>query len=211
MEAQNSLILRYMTNPDIQQVVVIDAASFNPPWSERSYKFEINESHVSHMCVLERQDQRPVQGLRRLLHGLLGQEAAYDERKLIVGYGGLWKIADEAHISTIASHPDYRGNKYGEIVLVGMMHRAIHLEAGYIILEVRVSNHIAQNLYHKYGFTTVNLKKEYYHHDREDAYEMRFDITPNTVSRFQEQVQALLAHVSYRDRYATMPHPRLEI
>lgn len=44
-------------------------------------------------------------------------------------YGGMWYIAGEAHISTIAVHPKGRGHGWGEILLAGMVRRGIVLEA----------------------------------------------------------------------------------
>ena len=80
----------------------------------------------------------------------------------ILGYGGLWKIEGEAHISTIAIHPANRGLGYGEILLAGMFGKALQLNAEFIVLEVRVSNSVAQALYKKYGFNRVARKKNYY-------------------------------------------------
>jgi hypothetical protein len=47
-----TLALRYMRMSDIPQVVMIDQLSFDPPWSARSYSFEVSESNYSHMLVL---------------------------------------------------------------------------------------------------------------------------------------------------------------
>jgi [ribosomal protein S18]-alanine N-acetyltransferase len=201
------LTLRYMDNDDLPEVVTIDEASFKPAWPERSYRFEIHESQVSFMAVLEKIEEREVSGLKRILNSLQGKANDTEVKPVIVAYGGLWKIADEAHISTIASHPDYRGKRYGEIVLAGMIGRAIMLEANYIVLEVRVSNIIAQNLYEKYGFTIEGLKPKYYHHDNEDAYDMRLMLTDETIAHFQKHYEKIAPR--FRDWYSQTPHPRL--
>ena len=154
-----SMSLRYMQLSDIQQVARIDASCFEPPWSRDSYAFEITESTVSHMVVLDsRPDQPPPPRQRQdgwlsQLSGLLRVDRqAVNGRGNIVGYGGLWKIAGEAHISTIATHPHCRGNGFGEILLAGMFGKALRLHADFIVLEVRVSNAIAQSLYQKIRF-----------------------------------------------------------
>lgn len=202
------LTLRYMQVSDLSEVVDIDNASFKPPWPERSYRFEINESQISYMVVLEKREERQIIGLRRLLNALRGQEQDTEWTPLIAAYGGLWKIADEAHISTIASHPDYRGLGYGEIVLLGMIRKAIELGAQYVVLEVRVSNSVAQNLYHKYGFTIAGTKPGYYHYDGEDAYDMRLDLTPAVITEFELRYQKLRHEFAFRDLYSQSPHPR---
>ncbi|MDQ7033964.1 MAG: ribosomal protein S18-alanine N-acetyltransferase, partial [Anaerolineae bacterium] len=154
--------------------------------------------------------QRPLTGFRRWWKNLIGSNETTEEMCTIVGYGGLWKIAEEAHISTIATHPDYRGRKLGEILLAGMIRRAIVLHARYVVLEVRVSNTVAQNLYHKYGFKMHGIKKNYYHHDHEDAYDMRLDLSGAAIATFKQQYRHLQQHNPFRDRYSRTPHPRLD-
>ncbi|MEM9954934.1 MAG: ribosomal protein S18-alanine N-acetyltransferase [Chloroflexota bacterium] len=205
----STLTVRYMQLADIPEVMEIDHASFKPPWPERSYRFELNESQVSYMVVLEQLEERELTGWKRIMNSLTGNLDTVEKQPVIVGYGGLWKIAEEAHISTIASHPDYRGKKYGEILLASMVQRAIYLKAEYIVLEVRVSNTVAQRLYRKYGFETQGVKKDYYHHDLEDAYDMRLFLTDDNIQRVKQLVGKLCNHISYKDRYANTLHPRL--
>jgi ribosomal-protein-alanine N-acetyltransferase len=205
----SQLTLRYMQVGDLSEVVAIDEASFIPPWPERSYRFEINESQVSYMTVLEKREERQIIGLRRLMNALRGQDQDTEWMPTIVGYGGLWKIADEAHISTIASHPDYRGMGYGELILAGMIRKSIELGAQYVVLEVRVSNTVAQTLYQKYGFLIEGTKEGYYHYDGEDAYDMRLDLNPALVTDFELHYQRLLRHYALRDLYSQTPHPRM--
>ena len=201
-----SLILRYMRLPDIPEVTVIDQLSFDPAWSARSYQFEVSESTYSYMVVLEHGDEKPKAGWRRLVPGLNG---ARIDRQQIVGYGGLWNIMDEAHISTIATHPDFRGRGWGEILLAGMIRRAIKLEADYVVLEVRVSNITAQNLYHKYGFKTVATKPKYYHNNNEDAYEMRLNLDNRYYrAHFEERYAKLVAQHELIDQYIGNEPPR---
>lgn len=203
-----TLTLRYMHTADIPEVVNIEQASFRPAWSADSYRFEINRSECSFMVVLEAASAQPMTGLRRLINRVRGKENDIQKRE-IVGFGGLWKIEDEAHVSTIASHPTYRGKSYGEILLAGMVHRAIDLGAGYIVLEVRVSNTVAQNLYHKYHFDIVDIKRGYYQNDNEDAYDMRVELTPANRDKLLRLYAAVRQKVPFTDTYSTVKHPRL--
>jgi ribosomal-protein-alanine N-acetyltransferase len=82
---------------------------------------------------------------------------------------GFWFIVDEAHISTIAVHPDFRQHGIGEILLQWALREALHLDAQLVTLEVRVSNHKAINLYEKYGFEVVGRRAHYYRDNNEDA------------------------------------------
>ena len=209
-----TLTLRYMQTNDIKQVSTIDHLSFDPPWPSNSYTFEINQSTVSHMVVLEEleaNNSQPVPSskpLRRFINQLRGRAAAPHPNRKIVGYGGLWKIADEAHVSTIAIHPDYRGNSYGEILLAGMYYKAITLNANYIVLEVRVSNTVAQNLYRKYNFVNFDVKKNYYRSDNEDAYDMRATFDDELIETFYGLYDTLQKKQPFVDKYSDCPHPR---
>lgn len=171
-----TLLLRYMRPEDVAQVVAIDQVAFSTPWSAQSYMHEITESNYSHMVVLTKSISAAAkpQGWRGLIHRL--GSSAISASEFVLGYGGLWNIADEAHISTIASHPKYRGRGYGELLLAAMIRRSITLQAAYVVLEVRVSNVVAQNLYRKYGFVVSEVKQDYYRDNHEDAYDMRLEL-----------------------------------
>ena len=210
-----SLTLRYMRLPDIQQVAAIDESCFQPPWARDSYIFEINESRVSHMVVLARQLEQPLQKRERqndwlsnLSDLLRGTSRSPNGHGAIIGYGGLWKIEGEAHISTIATHPNYRGNGYGEILLAGMFGKALRLNAEFIVLEVRVSNAVAQGLYQKYGFSRFGRKRNYYRSDNEDAWDMRVTLDKKTRSRFSGLYKALQDKHEFRDTYSWKARPR---
>lgn len=198
------LNLRYMRTSDIAQVVAIDQQSFNPPWTARSYDYEIRESQYSHMIVLEQVDGSARSSLWQRWFGTRPTSA-----QRILAYGGLWNIADEAHISTIASHPAYRGRGLGELVLASMVAKAIHNQAAYVVLEVRVSNTAAQNLYHKYDFKIVDTKKGYYHNNGEDAYDMRLEFDDSQIVRvFHERHAALRQRIPHTDHYTLAERPR---
>ncbi len=200
-----TLTLRYMRLYDVPEVSVIDQLSFDPPWSARSYQFEVSESTYSYMEVLEYVVERPKSGWRKIVPALNG----VGDDKQVTGYGGLWNIMDEAHISTIAVHPDFRGRGWGEILLAGMVRRAITLKANYVVLEVRVSNVTAQKLYLKYGFQTVNTKQNYYHSNNEDAYEMHLTLENRYyVAHFEERYAKLVAAHGLIDQYTDTTPPR---
>ncbi len=211
-----SLILRYMRADDIRDVSMIDRLCFEPPWSRDSYAFEIKESKISHMIVLEENDiSAPAllpddDGWIQRLSGWIRHETPTIAKSgVIVGYGGLWKIDGEAHVSTIATHPDHRGRGYGEILLAGMFRKALRLKAEYLVLEVRVSNAVAQNLYQKYGFTRHGRKRNYYRSDNEDAYDMRVGLGPSVRQHFKQLYQQLQHSQSFHDAYSVATHPRL--
>lgn len=204
-----SLCLRYMRMSDIPEVLGIEQVSFSPPWSARSYAYEIGESTYSHMALLEERSQpRAVPLWRRLLARLAGT-ASPDDGGRVVAYGGLWLIGGEGHISTIASHPELRGRGYGEIVLAGMLLRSLTLGADYVILEVRISNTVAQNLYSKYGFVIEGVKPKYYQSNNEDAYDMRLQISgvQGAAEALRSRCTAVMQQHGVTDAYAAVPPP----
>jgi len=102
-------------------------------------------------------------------------------------------MAGEAHISTIAVQPNWRRLGIGELLLVAMLDRATELEADMATLEVRVSNVTAQNLYRKYGFRQVGLRRRYYRDSDEDALIMSTErlTSASFQSHFQQLKRAL--------------------
>jgi ribosomal-protein-alanine N-acetyltransferase len=86
----------------------------------------------------------------------------------VLAYGGLWLMVDEAHIATIASHPDWRGCGLGQWLLLALLDAAIARGAVCSTLEVRAGNLPAQRLYEKLGYETVGMRRRYYR-DGEDG------------------------------------------
>lgn len=93
----------------------------------------------------------------------------------VVGYGGLLSYGDEAHITTIAVHPDHQRQKIGTRLLYELVERARDMEATAVSLEVRVTNWAAQRMYGRFGFRPVGVRKNYYQEIGEDALVMWTD------------------------------------
>jgi ribosomal-protein-alanine N-acetyltransferase len=196
----HTYILRHMRLEDVPQVAKIDELSFPNPWSPRTYQFEITNRNTSQMVVLELSDPTPSRtgGLRGVVQRLLTPRSS----GVIVGYGGCWLIAGEAHISTIAVHPDFRGQGLGELLLVGMLQRGIYLGGGYSVLEVRASNLTAQALYEKYEYKVVGRRKGYYRDNGEDALLMEVRPLDGLYrQRLNRQVEALKKRIPYADQF----------
>ena len=89
----------------------------------------------------------------------------------IRGYSFLSIQAGEAHLLNLTIHPEQQGQGFGTILLDFQLQQAKKRAADIIFLEVRRSNHIAQNLYIKKGFNEVGCRHSYYpsHNGKEDA------------------------------------------
>ncbi len=87
----------------------------------------------------------------------------------LTGFSGIWVMAGEAHLTTIAVRQADRGQGLGELLLIGAVQMAYRQGASFVTLETRASNVIAQNLYRRYGFDEVGVRRGYYTDNREDA------------------------------------------
>ena len=65
----------------------------------------------------------------------------------VVGYGGMWFIVDEAHVTNIAIAKAHRGRGLGKLLMENMLQFAADSGMAFMTLEVRRSNEVAQNLY----------------------------------------------------------------
>jgi ribosomal-protein-alanine N-acetyltransferase len=87
----------------------------------------------------------------------------------IVGYAGLMMTVDDGHVTTIAVDPEWHRHKVGTRLLLVLAREAIRRGANSLTLEVRMSNSGAQDLYRKFGFAPVGVRKNYYAEVNEDA------------------------------------------
>ena len=89
----------------------------------------------------------------------------------ILGYM-ISKITNQdSHILNLTIDSDYRGLGIGSSLLDLMIKECKLHRSEYIYLEVRLSNTIARNLYQKFGFRSIGVRKNYYKNKsgREDA------------------------------------------
>ncbi len=158
--AEARFVVEPMAWRDIDAVMEIERQAFPLPWPKHAYRHELFENEHSHYQVLRRVES----GWKRWLGTRLGSS--------VVGYGGFWMIAGEAHISTLAIDVDWRGRGLGSWLLWHLLERASQLGAFEATLEVRVSNLAAQALYSKFGFVIVGERRHYYQDNGEDAWIM---------------------------------------
>jgi len=86
-----------------------------------------------------------------------------------VGYAGLMMTLDDGHVTTIAVDPEWHQNKIGTRLLLWLAREGIARGAKSLTLEVRMTNNAAQDMYKKFGFVPVGVRKNYYQEVNEDA------------------------------------------
>jgi ribosomal-protein-alanine N-acetyltransferase len=144
------LAIRRMTTDDVPAVVELDQKSFSLPWPERSFRFELTDNPASRCWVAELEGQ-------------------------IVGMIVAWLLVDEAHIATIATHPDFRRKGIGKRLLSHALQHLMDEGARSSFLEVRESNLAAQDMYRKFGYEETGRRRRYYKDNDEDAILMNLD------------------------------------
>lgn len=87
----------------------------------------------------------------------------------VIGYGGMWLIMDEAHITNIAVHPEFRRTGAASLILKNMVNICKSESVTSMTLEVRDSNIGAQKLYKNFGFISEGIRPKYYGDNKEDA------------------------------------------
>ena len=175
--------LRPMQERDLAQAAEIERDAFPTLFPPTSFRRELKNRLARYLVAWSRQAPPEVAAQyenvsssvsRRVLHRaaslLRGRPSAWQPgQQYIVGFLGTWYMPDDAHIVSVGVRTGYRGYGIGELLLIGAIEQAQNRRMPAVTLEVRVSNHIAQNLYKKYGFEAMGTRKGYYSDNREDA------------------------------------------
>jgi len=193
--------IRPMVKEDIEQVNEIDHEAFPTQWPPANYRQEL-QNRIAHYLVAD-DDTRvfkysvlPPKKQPNKFLWLFPWRKPYRSAEnpllthfYIVGFAGLWMMADEAHVTNLAVRQEYRGKGIGELLLLATIDLANELKASFMTLEVRASNLVAQSLYSKYGFAQMGVRRGYYLDNREDAVIMSTDML--TSPSFREHVGQL--------------------
>jgi ribosomal-protein-alanine N-acetyltransferase len=155
------ITIRKMSMDDVAAVVDLDRKSFSLPWPERSFRFELTENPASRCWVAE----------------LDGK---------VVGTIVVWLIVEEAHVATLATHPDYRRQGIGRRLLAHALRHLAQDGAHSSFLEVRESNVAAQEMYRKFGYEVSGRRRRYYRDNDEDAILMNLDsLNPELLTLYE--------------------------
>ncbi|HOM66862.1 MAG: ribosomal protein S18-alanine N-acetyltransferase [Brevefilum fermentans] len=141
--------LRPMTAADLSPISAIEQASFLTPWAEKDFIKALAQNQGT-LCWVAEWIEEP-------------------HPPRVVANVIVWLILDEAHIGTLAVHPEYRGRSIARRLLAKVLLEATRLGATHALLEVRACNQDALHLYNKFGFAVVGVRKGYYQDAGEDA------------------------------------------
>lgn len=146
-----SITLRPMSHRDLPAVLELEGALFGAEaWTEGMLSAEIA-------------------GVRSGRYYLVAEDESQ-----VVGYAGLLAAGGaQADVLTMAVAQDRWGEGIGAALLGELIAEAGRRGCQDVFLEVRVDNDRAQNLYRRYGFTEVGLRRGYYQPSGTDALVMR--------------------------------------
>lgn len=139
---------------DLDEVLLIERASFPNPWSRRAFLHELRENPVARLWV-----------------------ARAEAGGGVLGYLCLWFVVDEVHITNVAVHPSHRRHGVGRALMAAILSRYRAEGATRAVLEVRPSNKEARQLYEAFGFRSVGRRKGYYFDNGEDALVMEMTLS----------------------------------
>ncbi|MBV6457601.1 MAG: Ribosomal-protein-alanine acetyltransferase [Fimbriimonadaceae bacterium] len=127
----------------LSQVLALEVAVHGSPWSERGFRNELENPHSVFVV------------------------AALDDE--VIGYAGLWKVIDEAHVTNVVVDPTYRRRGIARQLISHILRQARDAGIRCATLEVRASNDAARLLYEGFGFVVTNRRRRYYPDNGEDA------------------------------------------
>ena len=143
-EPDREFVIRSMEIDALEKVLEIERNSFSFPWTYNLFFRELTLNKYANYFVLEKE-------------------------KKIIGYLGLWLMRNDIHITNIAIAKEFRRKGYGGKFLKFVEEKAAVQRIKKISLEVRKSNHIAQNMYRKFGYKVMKVWRNYYREENEDA------------------------------------------
>ncbi len=132
-----------MAASHLDSILSIERASFAAPWTREMFERELSNRSSRPMTFLINNE--------------------------VVGFICFWAVQDEAHLMTVAVHPNYRGQGLGRAIMSHMEQMCLKERLNRIILEVARRNEEARNLYKSFGFSAIGFRKRYYKEINDDA------------------------------------------
>lgn len=132
----NNLDIEKMTLKDLEEISSILEKEFDDFWNYNILESELkNPNSVYLICKINNE---------------------------IIGFAGITIILDTAELNNIVIKKSCRGKGYSLILLENLIDEAKRKNCNKINLEVSSSNIVAINLYKKFNFEQVGLRKKYY-------------------------------------------------
>ena len=133
--AAPEMTIRPMRAPDVGDVVAIEHASYQFPWSEGIFRDCLRVGYICRVATVGR---------------------------VLMGYGVMSTGAGEAHILNVCVGESFRCRGLGRHLMLALIERAAAVGVREAFLEVRPSNTAAIRLYLSMGFVQLGMRRGYY-------------------------------------------------
>ncbi|HEX4825024.1 MAG TPA: ribosomal protein S18-alanine N-acetyltransferase [Candidatus Polarisedimenticolaceae bacterium] len=142
--SEDALRVDSMTIAELPDVLAIERASFDTPWTEENFRHEIERNPRAWNVVARRGGT-------------------------VVGFACAYLVAGELMINDVAVAPIERRSGVGRAIVTHLLDGAKGRRCRRATLEVRPSNVGARRLYEDLGFEAVGRRRGYYSDTGEDA------------------------------------------
>lgn len=132
----------------------------------------MQKAHLCRVCELERQcfsQPWSYQGLAYELENPTARFFVAQAQERLLGYAGMYHVADEGYLANLAVSPEYRRRGVGKRLLERLIALAREENLAFLSLEVRASNSAAISMYAAQGFKKAGVRKNFYQSPTEDA------------------------------------------
>ncbi len=136
--AMSAVTIRDFDPSDVDAAVELEAVDRPQPWSAQVFRDELAADNRVYLVA---------------------------EDEVLVGFGGVMVVGDEAHVTNLLVAPESRRKRVGSRLMRALIDAAIDRGARHLTLEVRSRNHSARSLYAEFGLAPVGLRKGYYGDD----------------------------------------------
>ncbi|WP_285904915.1 ribosomal protein S18-alanine N-acetyltransferase [Pseudodesulfovibrio pelocollis] len=120
-------------------------------------------------------------GLERGVYRVLGLR----QGGRLAGYIAFSLVEDEMEILNLAVHPDHRRCGIGAALLGRALDVCVTMGIAKSFLDVKASNVAAIDLYRKFGYEQIGIRKRYYPDTGDDALLFRHDIRRDPTQKKQ--------------------------
>lgn len=131
------LTIRRLSADDLESAHVLASECFEDPWPRDRFAVDVENTNTSYYPAV-------------FCDGVLA------------GYGGVWLIMKEAHVTAVVVNPQFRGKKIGKLLLWSLMKEAVEKGCRWAILEVNRQNEPALKIYRDFNFEEIGNRSGYY-------------------------------------------------
>ncbi|MEC7566849.1 MAG: ribosomal protein S18-alanine N-acetyltransferase [Planctomycetota bacterium] len=159
------LHIRWMIRRDMADVLKIENANFEFPWSEDDFI----------RCLRQR--------------NCIGMVAERDDK--IVGFMIYELHKNRLHVLNFSVGPDHQRSKVGTTMVEKLKSKLSTQRRNRVVLEVRETNLDAQLFFREQGFMALSVLRDYYEDTVEDAYLMQFRHTADHAEKSKSRISRL--------------------